>query len=830
MRVRSVRASAFALGLFVVFGVWAQDDPRPTVSPGVASAVLLAKNSIQIDSGVIVSSGDVIVNDAASGPVYGEQALSLDRTSHTPAGFKIAATSIDIDSDAVAGGDAYYNTLVNNGTISGARFSPLALPVFSTLPIAFVRPGGADDIVVPPFGSLNLDEGAYRSLTVGRGALVRFNGGGYAFASINADRDSSLLFAAPSDVVVNGRISLGRDTTLGPAPSSGITAASIRIQADGINGSTGALLATPPAVDIGIGADIFANVQAGAGSIVFGSGVAADGAFFARDIKVGRDGHYSLNSGLNRAPTANAQRVFTTGTSPLTITLTGSDPEGTSLAFSIVTGPTAGTLSSPSQATSTSATVVYTPAAAGVSDVFTFRVRDAGGATGDAAVTINPAPEDPRPPDPTTVVAADSSAETTKDVPATLLLQGGAPAGVALTFSIVANSGPSHGSLGAVTQGTESPQRTATVLYTPDAGNTGADAFQFEACGVISGNTVCDTAAFNITVRPARAEPPAPGNLVTDVEVGTFAETAVTISLGSSSFSSNTSGSSTRVLTPHAAFLQPAAIAGNVADADNNGFGDNHNALPGSAPVFMSAGVGQTGGPGSNGTVRMQIEWDISQISGSINSLQSATVHLPTHRGSADSANTYFYWVSVNGDGALSDSDFEAPAERVVGAVMPVPSQMAVGDDGTFSFNVLDQLRAAANHGLGYLVIQGRVDENAQGPVRGLEVRTTAAGNQPFDVPSLAIATPGVVAPLVYTITSLPTNGVLRDSSNTLITSVPYTLSNAQLTYIPNAGFIGTDTFGFEASNNQVIDAATVTIRVRLANCLTDRDGCNNGR
>jgi hypothetical protein len=317
-------------------------------------------------------------------------------------------------------------------------------------------------------------------------------------------------------------------------------------------------------------------------------------------------------------------------------------------------------------------------------------------------------------------------------------------------------------------------------------------------------------------VREARAEPPAPENLVNDVEVSTLIESEVAISLGSSSF-----GSNVRVLTPHAAFLEPAAVAGNVADADNNGFGDNHNALPGSVPVFMSAGAGQSGGPGSNGTVRMQMEWDLTNISGSVNQL---------HRGVTDSAATFFYWSSVSGDGALSDSDFEAAAERISGAVMPVPPSMAIGDTGTFSFSVLDHLRAAVQLGHTHFVVQGRIDESLAGPVRGLEVRTTASGNLPSDVPSLSIATPGVVAPLIFTITSLPSNGVLRDSANNLISSVPYTLPDAQVRYTPNTSFIGTDTFGFQATNNTIIDAAVATVHVSFLNCSTNVAGCNNGR
>src|SRR5207248_7038911 len=118
-----------------------------------------------------------------------------------------------------------------------------------------------------------------------------------------------------------------------------------------------------------------------------------------------------------------------------------------------------------------------TPAAANVPDSFAFRVTNTAGASGDAIVTINPTAED-TPPVPTTVFATDSSAQTNKDVPATLLLRGAAPTGVSLTFSIVSGTGPFHGSLGAITQGSEAPQRTAAVAYTPDSGYTGPDSFQ----------------------------------------------------------------------------------------------------------------------------------------------------------------------------------------------------------------------------------------------------------------------------------------------------------------------------------------------------------------
>src|SRR5436190_245396 len=823
MKFRLLVSSAFTIGVLISAPLFA-DDPRPSVSPGVANAVLLAKNSIQLDQGVIVNSGDVIVNDNTSGAVYGEKALSLDKNARTPAGFKIAATSIDLDQGAVAGGNAYYNTLVNQGTISGSQVTPLALPVFSSLPSTSVRPPGTDDVTVPINGTVDLAEGAYRNLVVNRGGTVRFSGGGYAFASINADRDSQLRFLAPSDVVVTGRIAIGRNATVGPSPTAGITAASIRIEATGINGTDGALHSEPSSIDVGSSSHIFANVEAGNGSIELADGIEAEGSFFARDILVGRDWHFTLRSSLNQAPAANAQTVFTSGTSPLTITLTGSDAEGSALTFSIVSGPSAGSLSSITQVSPSSANVTYTPASSGAPDSFTFRVRDAAGATGDAVVSINPTGDDPPPADPTTVIATDSSAETTQNVAATLLLRGTAPSGVSLTFSIVSGTGPSHGSLGSVTQGTESPQRGATVVYTPDSGYTGSDAFQFRACGTIGTSTVCDDASFNLNVREARPDPTAP-NLVDDVEVSTFADSDVEISLGSES----ASFARHIVLAPHAAVLQPAAIAGNVADSNNDGLGNNHNALPGSVPVFMSAGVGQSGGAGSNGTTRIEIEFDISQFAGSADGLQSASITLPTHRGTIDSADTKFYWVTSNGDGALTDSDFESVGEQIPGATMPVPSGMNIGDTGSFTFGVLDPIRTAMRLGRSYFVVQGRVDESQGGPVRGLEVNTTASGNLPSNVPSLALATPGISAPLIYTITSLPSFGILFDG-NTQIASVPYTLSGASVRYTPNTGFLGQDTFGFQATNNTFIDSATARVIVRFAQCAQDASICDNGR
>ena len=758
------------------------------VSDGVSSAVLLGTNSIQLDRDATITTGDVVVNGAAVGPIYGERELSLDRDGRTPAGGKLIANRIDLDS-GVTVGSVFYNQLQNDGTITGSQNTPLALPVFAVLPQLLERSAGSQNVTVANGATLALEEGAYGALSVGVGSTLTFVGGGYAFTSITVARNAVLRFSAPSSVVVQGRVAIDRDVTLGPASGAGFDASGIQIHVHGANGSTGTLNATPRAVDIGRNATISANFYAPNGSLVFDRDAIAAGSFFARDILIGRGSRFTLASAYNQPPTANPQSVTTSGAAPLAITLTGSDPDGQALSFTIASSPAHGTLSSIAQLSPVSASVTYTPSGSGnVLDTFAFRVTDPAGASAVAAVTINATGDDFEPPPPVTVVANDTSASIVRDTATLLGLTADAPSGVTVTFSIVSGSGPLHGSLGTLVQG-----NPATITYAPDSGYVGDDSFQFQACGVIASVNVCDTAVVSIHVLDARVEEP---GLAANVEVTTPSDTGVLISLGG-----NSTQSSTWRLQPHAAFLQTAAVAGNVADSTNDGIGDNHNALPGSVPVFMSAAVGQSGGAGSNGTARMQIEFDISSLGSISSSLQTASVHLDTHRGTVDSLDTKFFALAADNDGLLTDSDFAGAGELI--AVMPVPSTsvMPIGSDGTFSFDVLGELRDAIAAGHQFFAVQGRVDESLTGPDRGLEVFTTASGNISSNrTPTLQLTTPGVLAPRTYTILSLPANGMLFDGDNIQVTSVPYTLPSALVTYSPAASFIGTNTFNFRVT------------------------------
>ena len=161
---------------------------------------------------------------------------------------------------------------------------------------------------------------------------------------------------------------------------------------------------------------------------------------------------------VNDAPVANGQNITINEDQALPITLTGSDADGDTITFAIVSGPAKGTLSG------TAPNLTYTPSANyNGADSFTFKSND--GKTDSAVATINltikPVNDPP--------VANGQSVTTAEDTPKAITLTGSDVEGSTLTFSIV--NGPAKGSL----SGT-----LPNVTYTPNANYNGADSFTFK--------------------------------------------------------------------------------------------------------------------------------------------------------------------------------------------------------------------------------------------------------------------------------------------------------------------------------------------------------------
>ena len=559
-------------------------------------------------------------------------------------------------------------------------------------------------------------------------------------------------------------------------------------------------------------------------------------------------------------PVADPQEVFTNGDDPLEIILTGSDPDGGDLSFSTsaLAFPIRGTLSTPvliipnmvgrcsesgasceddndcsgtetcvdlQQPPITSASVTYTPASEdNEENSFTFVVTNPAGDSSDpASVEINQ-PGDPTDPEAVTeVTVSDVDTETLKDTPLTITLAGAAAEGVTLTYSIV-GTGPSDGILSALT---DVPPTNATVLYTPDSGFEGEDSFDFEACDTANPGD-CDTATVTITVSDPPPPIPDPDTVTLDnVTMQTEENKPLPITLTAATSTTGTGNSFRIAAKSNAATLIGADIAGNVSDANGDGFGDETNNLPGPAPVLMVAGVDLSGGDGTNGTVRMQIEFDVSGVDP--NDLATAEVILHTSKGTTDELDIFFFAGGDEQDGLLSEDDFEAPVfvDSESGAPVVLAPMPVTPGENTFEIDVLDELKAALESEQSFFSIQGRVDETEEGPARGLQVRTTADNNLNGSVcppgftscePMLLVTTPGLVVEYVVLleIKSLPAFGELIDENGRPLGATPYPNGSTFL-YTPNFGFVGEDTFQAEAQLLEIISGESSIISTSLA-------------
>lgn len=811
---------------------------------GIADAAVVGIHGVSFDRDVLVV-GDVVANEAGA-----DWDVRIDRDGRVEG--DVAGDRVRLDRGVAVLGTVASNQLSAGKATIGSTSSPLALPVFSMLPPlgASVPRDGAAAVFVGSGQVLELDAGDYDDVTVAGGGTLILTGGLYQVAGISVGNGARLLYRGGSDVRVAGRLAVGSDAEVGPETGSGLDGSATIFSIGGIDGADGVLGSSPRAVEVGARSTVRGNLHAPDGSARFGQQLVLEGAVVAGQVHVDRQGELVLASYWgNRPPAADPQTVVLSGAASIGIVLTGSDPEGGDLAFSIVDPPDHGTLTAPVpivpppvpgrdggpavQPPVTSASVTYTPTGAGdEADSFTFQVADPLGSFGTAVVTLQPAvPEAPPPPPPETVVAGNLSASVFGDATGVLGFTAGAPDGVALTYSLVAGSGPANGVLGSIVPSPLVPSRTATADYTPAEGFVGLDSFEFQVCGTVASVLVCDQATYTIEVVNAPVE--TVGELAVDRELTAVEGVPLLLDL-LSGFTLNqpASGSiagSLRVIRGEAVGIQSAAVGGNVADATGDGFGDEANALPGPAPGLVSAGVGQTGGAGSNGTVRIHIEYDISGFATFADQLSGAQVHLTTNRGTVDQLPTDFYSIAGDGNGTLEAGDFEGIG-TAFGVSMPVPFDQAIGEEGSFSFSVLGALQAALAEGLDYLVVQGRVGESFATSARGLQVYSTADGNlTSFKAPALSFSTPPPT-PLVVTITSLPQFGTLLTAGGQPITSVPFVVGGSKVQYVPGPGFTGTDSFTYEVSASGESGSGTVTIVVVPRDCGNFAVDCEDGR
>jgi cellulose biosynthesis protein BcsQ len=187
---------------------------------------------------------------------------------------------------------------------------------------------------------------------------------------------------------------------------------------------------------------------------------------------------------LNDPPVANNIDISVVEDMPIPVTLAGTDPDGDSLTYSIVTKPANGTLSG----TEPDLNYEPNPNFNGL-DSFTFRVTDGklNSIPGTVSLVVNPADDPP--------VANADNITVPEDTVSHILLSGSDPDGDPLTFTVL--RGPNHGKL----DGT-----APNLTYTPDPNFSWLDSFTFR---VSDGKVDSVPATVMVTVTPVNDPPTA---------------------------------------------------------------------------------------------------------------------------------------------------------------------------------------------------------------------------------------------------------------------------------------------------------------------------------
>jgi VCBS repeat-containing protein len=473
------------------------------LAPGLADAVVLATNSARLKNGVEVSSGDVMVNAASPGPtLHAGYELAIEPQVTTAAASRLSGDSVRVKSKAVIGGDVSYNQLTNQGTIQGALLTPLALPVFSSLPpvLGQAPAAGATDVMVPAGGSAFLVAGEHGAVTVGAMATLTFDGGDFSLLSLTAGDGARLLFGGPARVHVAGRVLTGSDVVVGPDVGSSAGPADLAFFVTGIDGTTGTLGSTPRATELGPRNLVGASFWVPGGTLRLGQRSDATGAFLARDVLIENQSRLALASFFfNRAPEAEADEASVAEGGTVTLLDSGaasvlandSDLFGDPLTATLVSGPSHGSLTLNADGTFS----YQHDGSETTSDAFEYQACDDAAPslcdTATVSLTIDPVNDPPLAADDAIAVQQGGTATQLVGGATSLLANDSDPDSSVLAVTVTPVSGPSHGSLLLAADGNFS--------YAHDGSETSSDGFVYEVCD--DGSPVeCATATVSIAI------------------------------------------------------------------------------------------------------------------------------------------------------------------------------------------------------------------------------------------------------------------------------------------------------------------------------------------
>ena len=545
---------------------------------------------------------------------------------------------------------------------------------------------------------------------------------------------------------------------------------------------------------------------------------------------------------LENKPTANEDNITVTEDTAQVITLTGSDPQGDSLIYTVTEEPAHGTLSG------SGANVTYMPNLNYTgSDSFKFKVSDGTFESNETTINITVNPINDLPTAVNDITTVDEDANVLIDV----LSNDSDTENDILTISTVSN--PSHGN---------TTIENGKVKYTPNLNYNGSDSFTYT---VRDGNGGTATATVNITVNPVNDTPTAiEQNVSTDEDNnksitlagndidgdtlsytvteqptnGTLSGTAPNLIYlpnanfnGSDSFkfkvNDGTVDSVEAVVNITVNPVNDAPTAVNdtaTVDEDNNALIDvlaNDNDIDGDTLTISTVSNPYNGvaviengkvkyTPDANYNGDDNLTYTISDGNGAT---ATATVNITVNPVNDvpvanDDNLTTDEDTALNGN--LSVNDIASPDGGNVWSKKSDPAHgvVSVTSDGTFTYTPAENYNGSDNFEYKITDADGSVDTATVNitvnPVN--DTPTAIEQNVSTDEDnnkSITLAGNDIDGDtLSYTVTEQPTNGTLSGTAPNLI-------------YLPNANFNGSDSFKFKV-NDGTVDSTEATILITI--------------
>ena len=468
---------------------------------------------------------------------------------------------------------------------------------------------------------------------------------------------------------------------------------------------------------------------------------------------------------VNNTPLAANDVATTNEDVPMTITVLSNDTDGDGDVLSVigVTPPLNG-----GAVVNINGTITYTPNPNfNGTDTFKYKVTDGNGGTSTATVTIivnsvNDAP--------TTV---NDIGSTDEDIPVLIAVLSNDTDVDSDTLSVTATTAPSHGTVIVKSEG--------TIIYTPNPNFNGTDAFDYS---VSDGNGGVSTATVSITVNSVNDAPLA----VTDA-ITTNEDTPVIIN----------------------------ALTNDIdVDGDPLSVVSITNPLHGTAVVNTDGTITYIPEANFNGTDAF--DYTITDGNGASS---TATVNLVVNSVNDNP-------LAINDAGSIeennqiglpvlnNDTDPEGDILTVIKTTKPANGELTVNTNGTIiyvpnaDFHGIDTFNYTVSDGNGgqsTAVVSINVFKVNRAPVAKNDSRSTKV-NTPVVILVLGNDVDLDGDALTITESTAPANGNI------------FVNSDGTITYTPNAGFSGTDSFYYTITDGYAVSTAKVTVTIDVTTIL----------